>query len=31
MNPAPSKNSENNKNRFYEGGQINLKCKEGAG
>lgn len=29
MNPAPSKNSENNKNEFAEGEGINKK--EGAG
>lgn len=31
MNPAPSKNSENNKNGFYESEAINLKYTEGAG
>ena len=31
MNPAPSKNSKNNRNRFYENGKIDLKWKEGAG
>ncbi len=31
MNPAPSKNSENNKNGYYGGEAINFKYKEGAG
>jgi hypothetical protein len=31
MNPVPSNHSENNKNGFYEGGEIDLQYKEGTG